>query len=303
MDEMISAGEFEVLTGLTPKALRLYAERGILSPTRVDPVTAYRAYDRAQVRHGVSLDLLRRARVPVAELTGAEDFDFDARRQTVAMERLMEDFHLDVAERIAAFDPDDLVAHHDLVPPLDWIGVVIDLDVPGDLDGRIEAFSGLAVDVPAVDRALAEALADVGVPPSDMVWTAVPDATRSGSGRMLIARPAPTPLDPRAYDAVRGCVRSRTGREVNPTVGTLPRRLEISFTSARAGDLSPVDEAALGYLHLLAFEHHRQQHSLTAIQGTPRQVVRGGSMLDGSTPVSVFDALPPVRLEPPITPV
>jgi DNA-binding transcriptional MerR regulator len=166
MDEMISAGEFEVLTGLTPKALRLYAERGILSPTRADPVTAYRAYDRAQVRHGVSLDLLRRARVPVAELAGAEDFDFDARRQTVAMERLMEDFHLDVAERIAAFDPDDLVAHHDLVPPLDWIGVVIDLGVPGDLDGRLEAFSGLAVDVPAIDRALAEALADVGAPPS-----------------------------------------------------------------------------------------------------------------------------------------
>lgn len=295
MEEMISAGEFEVLTGLTPKALRLYAERGILPPTRVDPVTAYRAYDRAQVQHGVFLDLLRRARVPVAELARAEDFDFEARRQTVAMERLMEDFHLDVAERIAAFDPEDLVAHHDLVPPLDWIGVVIDLGVPGDLDGRVEVFSGLAVDVPAIDRALAEALANVGATPSGMVWTAVPDATRSGSGRMLIARPAATTLDPRIHDLVRDRVRSRTGREVNPTAGTLPQRLEITFTSALPGDLGPVDEAALGYLHLLAFEHHRQQHCLTAIQATPRQVIRGVSMIDGPSPVSVFDALPPAE--------
>ncbi|MBD8704580.1 MerR family transcriptional regulator [Frigoribacterium sp. CFBP 13712] len=301
MNEEITTGEFEVLTGLTPKALRLYGERGILSPTRVDPATAYRAYDRAQVRHGISLDLLRRARVPVAELAGAEDFDFEARRQTVAMERLMEDFHLDVAERIAAFDPDDLVAHHDLVPPLDWIGVVIDLGVPGDLEGRLEMFSGLAVDVPAIDRAFAEALADVGAPPSDMVWTAVPDATRGGSGRMLIARPAPMPLDPRTHDAIRDRVLSRTGREVIPTVGTLPRRLEITFSAAQPGSVGPVDEAALGYLHLLAFEHHRQQHGLTAIQATSRQVVRGGSLLDGTAPVSVFDAFPPVRMRPPVT--
>jgi DNA-binding transcriptional MerR regulator len=306
MEEELSAGEFEALTGLTPKALRLYAERGILSPTRVDPVTAYRSYDRAQVRHGVSLDLLRRARVPMAELAGAEGFDFAARRQTVAMERLLEDFHLDVAERIAAYDPADFVARRDLRPALDWIGVVIDLGVPDDLDGRFEAFGGLAVDVPAIDGALAEALAAVGTPPSDLVWTAVPEATRSGSGRMLIARPASTPLDPRTRDLLRARVRSRTGREVAVTAGTLPRRLEITFTDAGASagedDLGPVDEAALGHLHLLAFEHHRREHRLTAIQATPRQVVRGASLLDGPAPVSVFDALPPAGSRPPVAP-
>ncbi|WP_432503430.1 MerR family transcriptional regulator [Kineococcus arenarius] len=296
MDEKLSAGEFEALTGLTPKALRLYADRGILSPAWVDPVNAYRAYDRAQVRHGISLHLLRRAQVPMVELAKADDFDFEGRRQAVASQRLIEDFYLDVAERIAAFDPDDFVAHHSPAPALEWIGVVIDLGIPDDIDGRVEAFSGLAIDAPAVDRAFEELLSDVGAPPSDIVWTAVPEATRNGGGRMLIARPASPHRKPPTPELVQAHVRSRTGREVTATAGTLPRRLEITFTSAGPDDPGPVEEAALGYLHLLAFEHHLQQHQLTAIQATPRQLVRGASLLDGPAPISVFDARPPAGL-------
>lgn len=303
MDEELSAGEFEALTGLTPKALRLYADRGILSPARVDPVNAYRGYDRAQVQHGIGLDLLRRARVPMAELARADGFDFEARRHTVASQRLVEDFYLAVAERVAAFDPDDHVAHHSLEPALEWIGVLIDLGVPDDIDGRVEAFSGLAIDTPSVDLALRELLADVGAPPSAMVWTAVPEATRSGGTRMLIARPTPAHHDPPPQDLVRARVRSRTGREVTATTGTLPRRLEVTFTSSRPADLDPVDEAALGYLHLLAFEHHLREHHLTAVHATPRQLVRGASLLDGPAPISVFDARPPAGLQPPMTPV
>jgi len=290
MSDALTAGEFEALTGLTTKALRLYSERGILSPRGVDPVNSYRLYDRDQIGHGLTLDLLRRARVPLSGLADAEHFDFAARREQVTMERLIEDFSLDVAEKLASFDPDDYVAHHTDAPSVDWIGVVLDLGIPDDVDGRMEAFSGLALEVPEVDSALHDVLADAGAPPSDMVWTAVPEASRTGSTRMLIARPAPEhrPTEER----VRAHVQSRTGRNVTTMTGTLPRRIEITFTSSVAGDPDLVEEAALGHLHLLAFEHHRRIHGLSALHSTPRQVVRGASLRDGGAPATVFDVHP-----------
>ena len=38
MDDRLTAGEFQRLTGLSAKALRLYAEREVLAPAAVDPV-------------------------------------------------------------------------------------------------------------------------------------------------------------------------------------------------------------------------------------------------------------------------
>jgi DNA-binding transcriptional MerR regulator len=295
MDEMLSAGEFEALTGLSAKALRLYAERAILSPAWIDPVTAYRGYDRAQIRQGLLLDLLRRAQVPLALLAEAEAIDFAARRQAVAAERLVQDLHLDVAERVAAFDPDELVARVEPAPVLDWIGVVVDLGIPDDLDERVEAFGALALDVPAIDRALADALAELGEAPSDRVWTAVPDATRSGGGRMLVARPASSPLDQRARELVDARVHARVGRTATTTAGTLPHRLEVSFTCSAGDEPDMVGEAALGHLEVLAFEEHRRRHGLAAMRATPRRVVHGPSLVGGPAPVSVFDAHLPIE--------
>lgn len=78
-----------------------------------------------------------------------------------------------------------------------------------------------------------------------MVWTAVPEATRSGGGQMLIARPASVPLDAATRNLIEAHVKSRTGREVTAAAGTLPRRLEITFTNAYANEPRPVDDAAL----------------------------------------------------------
>ncbi len=40
-------GEFSLITRLSVKTLRFYQERGILSPSRTDPMTGYRYYDEA----------------------------------------------------------------------------------------------------------------------------------------------------------------------------------------------------------------------------------------------------------------
>ena len=42
----MAIGEFAVAAGLTPKALRLYDELGLLRPAEVDPATGYRTYAR-----------------------------------------------------------------------------------------------------------------------------------------------------------------------------------------------------------------------------------------------------------------
>jgi len=44
-----SIGEFSRITGLSVKALRLYHEKGVLIPARVDPDTGYRYYNQRDI--------------------------------------------------------------------------------------------------------------------------------------------------------------------------------------------------------------------------------------------------------------
>jgi len=220
MRDELAAGEFEAITGLTAKALRLYRERGILLPVSVDELTGYRAYDRTQVRHGFTLDLLRRAQVPLTDLATAPAFDFEGWREAITMRRAVEDFYLGVAERVAAFAPEDFLAHSSTAPALDWVGVVMDLGIPADVEGRIDAFTGLATDLPAIDRAVVEVLSELGDDPADTVWTAVPGTSRSGMDQMLVARPTSLRPTRRDCEAIAAHVLARTGLTVTVTDGT-----------------------------------------------------------------------------------
>jgi len=47
-------------------------------------------------------------------------------------------------------------------------------------------------------------------------------------------------------------VLANTGRKVAVVSGTLPHRLEVTFSTVDRGASTPVDEAAAGYLHVLA---------------------------------------------------
>ena len=66
--DLVSIGEFARLARLSPKALRLYDELGLLAPDHVDPVTGYRWYAGAQLERARLVAALRRVGVPLARI-------------------------------------------------------------------------------------------------------------------------------------------------------------------------------------------------------------------------------------------
>ena len=64
----MTAGRFGSLTLLSAKALRIYADRGLLTPYRVDPANGYRYYAGSQVRTGWLIGLLRSAGLSLEEI-------------------------------------------------------------------------------------------------------------------------------------------------------------------------------------------------------------------------------------------
>jgi DNA-binding transcriptional MerR regulator/predicted N-acetyltransferase YhbS len=64
----LGPAEFSAATGLSGKALRLYDERGLLVPARVDPTTGYRRYAQDQIATAGRIALLRRAGIGLADI-------------------------------------------------------------------------------------------------------------------------------------------------------------------------------------------------------------------------------------------
>ena len=64
----VSIGEFARLSRLSPKALRLYDELGLLPPARVDAGTGYRWYGTGQLERAGLVASLRRIGVPLAQV-------------------------------------------------------------------------------------------------------------------------------------------------------------------------------------------------------------------------------------------
>jgi DNA-binding transcriptional MerR regulator len=64
--EEISIGEFARRSRLSLKALRLYDERGVLVPSRVDRASGYRYYGTAQLDEARLVVMLRQLQVPLA---------------------------------------------------------------------------------------------------------------------------------------------------------------------------------------------------------------------------------------------
>lgn len=64
----MTIGEFSQASRLSPKALRLYDELGLLEPARVDPYTGYRWYAPGQLERARLVAALRRLAVPLAEI-------------------------------------------------------------------------------------------------------------------------------------------------------------------------------------------------------------------------------------------
>ncbi|MFE9694945.1 MerR family transcriptional regulator [Micromonospora sp. NPDC005806] len=66
--ELLTIGAFARAARLTPKALRLYDEQGLLPPAAVDPHSGYRYYRPAQLDRARLIATLRRAGMPLAEI-------------------------------------------------------------------------------------------------------------------------------------------------------------------------------------------------------------------------------------------
>jgi DNA-binding transcriptional MerR regulator len=66
--EEISIGEFARRSRLSLKALRLYDERGLLVPSRVDQASGYRYYDTAQLDKARLVVMLRQLQLPLAAI-------------------------------------------------------------------------------------------------------------------------------------------------------------------------------------------------------------------------------------------
>jgi DNA-binding transcriptional MerR regulator len=66
--ELVSIGEFARLSRLSPRALRIYDELGLLRPAQVDPYSGYRWYATAQLDRAGLIASLRAIGVPLATI-------------------------------------------------------------------------------------------------------------------------------------------------------------------------------------------------------------------------------------------
>ncbi len=66
--QFLTIGEFGRRTQLSRKALRLYDERGLLVPARIDPDNGYRYYTRSQIGRARWIRLLRLMQMPLDKL-------------------------------------------------------------------------------------------------------------------------------------------------------------------------------------------------------------------------------------------
>lgn len=78
-DSYLLAGRFGAATRLSPKALRLYAEQGLLVPAYVDPGTGYRYYAPEQAPRARLIARLRRLGLPVARVARLVDLSPETR--------------------------------------------------------------------------------------------------------------------------------------------------------------------------------------------------------------------------------
>lgn len=78
---VLTIGEFARASRLSPKALRLYDELGLLPPARVDPVSGYRLYEPGQLEQARLVAWLRRLGMPLARIRVVCDLAADAPEQ------------------------------------------------------------------------------------------------------------------------------------------------------------------------------------------------------------------------------
>jgi DNA-binding transcriptional MerR regulator len=80
---LMSIGEFARLSRLSPKALRLYDELGLLEPARVDDDSGYRYYTGSQLDRAWLIAGLRQLQIPLAEIKSIVELEPDAAAERI----------------------------------------------------------------------------------------------------------------------------------------------------------------------------------------------------------------------------
>ncbi|OYO12427.1 MerR family DNA-binding transcriptional regulator [Enemella evansiae] len=276
-NQHLTIGEFALQTGLTQRALRLYAERGILLPASVDPINGYRRYAPEQVRTGMLVRALREAAVPMAELADLDSFSIAEHRESLRRRRSAEDEALLVAEAIDGFDATDWPVTVTAAGPQAWAGVRITEDFTEDESG--DAVLEALGDNEIANRCfgvLFEELAGRGNHANGVFWTAMDEGGDPGSVALTLAWPVPT--DPREgdWDALVAAVGERTAgllpTSLEVVAGVLPARRELSCRSEWPGEgADPAATVLSGMGPMLALQEHESAHAERPLSRTIRQ--------------------------------
>lgn len=270
-DMHLTIGEFSLATGLTTKALRLYAERGILVPAAVDPDTGYRWYSISQTRRGQLMSTLREARVSLAELADLDAFDLEAYRERLQAKRMYEDTALRMAEVISGLSLDDWPVTTSRAAEQPWVGTTVRLVMPED--GDTGAYLRMYATIPQHRAALCSALRAYDNPGDGPGWTTT-GALRAGATEVDLFVCVPAARDQREldWDGFTERVRDQHGgAEIDVLAGVLPERLEVSCSA----EVDHGDEAAsmaAGIAPRLAVDEYVRAHGLKPLSRSARDL-------------------------------
>ncbi|MFI0819372.1 MerR family transcriptional regulator [Streptomyces sp. NPDC021098] len=113
---LLTIGAFARASRLSPKALRLYDELGLLTPARVDPHSGYRLYDPAQLERARLVAWLRRLGMPLARIRTVCELDPGAAAREVRTYWAQVEADTAARRELAAFLVDQL-SGKDVVMP------------------------------------------------------------------------------------------------------------------------------------------------------------------------------------------
>jgi DNA-binding transcriptional MerR regulator len=198
---------------LSPKALRLYAEQGLLPPAEIDPGTGYRYYDPAQLPKARLIGRLRALGLPLARIAYLAELSPGARalelRGWLRTERQRLDERAALVEAVGDAPVPELVAAVRLreVPARKLVSRSRRIDSTRLPDHVREAERDIRAHLGGSDAPRLVFFEDLVTPDSDVrivpahtaAWLAVPPAYED------------MPLILRVYDAIEAWIDDRTG--------------------------------------------------------------------------------------------
>lgn len=212
----MTIGQFAQVSGLTPKTLRFYAEKGLLTPYDVDAANAYRRYHPSQIRRAATIKVLRHMGMSLPQVRQVLD-DPDRAAELVTRHRVdVEARHAAQREALAygaavldAYDRPSEIAMR-TAPEQPWVGAVLDVDPSTvEVEEDTERYNGMF-------GQLWRALEAVGNAPVGAFWTTLCGSPDGGRERLLLCWPVARQVD--AAFAVEG---------LHLRHGILPDRTEV----------------------------------------------------------------------------